>query len=144
MSSTTYIAEPFGPLYPDLGAGVAKFRRKAAQASSIKNMERADVVAYADAILKAIRAKQRVMHMKPNPPTTPGWYTAPSITRLLRYEKPIKMAGDPDWAPKCDCRRYGICKCDHWAPREKAVYAAAMKAKRQSPVRHTEREDVFA
>lgn len=125
--------EPFGPAYPDLGAGVAKFRRLAEKAGSIRTMARADVVAYADAIEKAIRAKQRTMHMKPNPPTTPGWYTPPSITRLLRYDKPLPMAGDPDWKPMCTrvCRGSRGCQCDHWGARERAVYASMTEAKRE-------------
>jgi hypothetical protein len=123
--------EPFGPIYPDLGAGVAKYRRKAAQAGSIKEMLPSDRHAYADAIEKAIRAKQRTMHMKPNPPTTPGWYTPPSIMRLFKYDKPLPMAGDPDWKPDCNstCRHRG-CQCDHWGARQVAVYEAAMQAKR--------------
>ena len=48
----SYILEPFGPLYPDLGASVAKFRR-------IENPTREQRVAHADAIEKAILAKQR-------------------------------------------------------------------------------------
>ena len=126
------IEEPLGPAYPNLGAGVAKFRRLAEKAGSIRAMARADVVAYADAIEKAIRAKQRTMHMKPNPPTTPGWYTPPSITRLLRYDKPLPMVGDPDWKPTCThvCRGRG-CQCDHWGARERAVYASMTEAKRE-------------
>ncbi len=42
----------YGPVYPDLGASVAKFRR-------IKNPTREQRAAHADAIEKAIRAKQR-------------------------------------------------------------------------------------
>ena len=112
-----------GPTYPDLGQTVAKFRRKAAAAGSIREMERADRVAYADAIEKAIRAKHRTLHMKPTPPMTPGWYNPPSITRLLRWEHPVQMAGDPQWDKGHDrdgCR---------WELREKAVYVAAMRAK---------------
>jgi hypothetical protein len=111
-----------GPLYPDLGAGVAKYRRLAAKAGSIKEMARADRVAYAEAVEKAIRAKHRTMHMRPTPAATPGWYTPPSITRLLRYENPIPMQGDPDW-------RRGDQGAGPWSRRERAVYAAAMKAK---------------
>lgn len=110
-----------GPSYPDLGATVAKFRRKAAAAGSIREMARADVVAYADAIEKAIRAKHRTLHMKPNPPTTPGWYNPPSITRLLHYENPIPMQGDPSW------NRDG----NQWANREEAIYTAAMESKQK-------------
>ena len=109
-----------GPLYPDLGATVAKFRRKANQAGSVKEMLPADRRAYADAIEKAIRAKHRTLHMKPNPSTTRGWYNPPSITRLLHYENPIKMQGDPDWR-----RGHG----DDWRNREEAVYAHMMKEK---------------
>ncbi len=112
-----------GPMYPDLGETVAKHRRKAAQAGSIRDMARADVVAYADAIEKAIRAKHRTLHMRPTPPTTPGWYNPPSITRLLRYENPIQMVGDPAWDAEGDQWR------NQWRNREIAVYAAAMEAK---------------
>jgi hypothetical protein len=118
------------PEYPNLGATVAKFRPKVA--NSIYDIPREERVAYANAIEEAIRAKHRRLHMKPNPPTTPGWYTPPPVTRLLKYDKPIKMQGDPNWIPKCDCRRYGTCECDHWEPRQRAVYAAAMEAKRAS------------
>ena len=125
------VMEPFGPVYPDLGATVAKFRRKAAAAGSIREMARADVEAYADAIEKAIRAKQRVMHMKPSPSTTPGWYNPPSITRLLRHENPLPMVGDPDWKPECtsECRRRG-CQCDQWGARQEAVYKHMLESKR--------------
>src|SRR5258706_14980335 len=85
------------PEYPDLGATVAKFRRKANQAGGIKEMLPEDRRAYADAIEKAIRAKHRVLHMRPTPSMAPGWHTPPSITRLFYYEKPIKMQGDPKW-----------------------------------------------
>jgi hypothetical protein len=114
--------EPFGPVYPDLGAGVAKYRRKAMQAGSIKNMSREDRHAYADAIEKSIRAKHRTLHMKPTPPMTPGWYKPPSITRLLRYENPLPMCGDPNWKPS-------DANVNYWVAREKAVYAAMMKDK---------------
>lgn len=120
-----------GPAYPDLGATVAKFRAKANHVGSISEMLPADRHAYADAIEKAIRARHRTLHMKPNPPTTPGWYNPPSIARLLRYDKPIKMQGDPDWTPKCESAcRYRGCQCDHWGAREKAVYAATLAEKR--------------
>jgi hypothetical protein len=112
-----------GPVYPDLGATVAKFRRRAAYHGSIMGMPKSERHAYADAVEKAIRAKHRVLHVRPSPPTTPGWYNPPSVTRLLRYEHPIKMQGDPDWDPGHD--RDG----DRWHLRERAVYAAAMEAR---------------
>lgn len=118
--------EPGNPPYPDLGAGVAKFRRLAEKAGSIRDMARADVVAYADAIEKAIRAKHRTLHMRPAPPMTPGWYEPPSVARLLRYKNPIPMTGDPLWKPS-------DVNADHWSARAKAVYAAAMAAKRLAP-----------
>jgi hypothetical protein len=46
------VEEPFGPEYPDLGATVAKFRAKARRGAPYNP-------AYADAIEKAILAKQR-------------------------------------------------------------------------------------
>lgn len=110
------------PEYPELGATVAKFRRQANGAGSVMAMMPWDRHAYADAIEKAIRAKHRTLHMKPNPPTTPGWYKSPSIARLLRYERPIPMRGDPDWKPS-------DANADWWSAREKAVYAAMMKEK---------------
>jgi hypothetical protein len=118
------VEEPFGPVYPDLGAGVAKWRRVAAKAGSVRDMARADVVAYADAIEKAIRAKHRTLHMRPTPSTSPGWYTPPSITRLLRYENPMPMRGDPGF------RRGG----DEWAARQTVVYAHMMKQKRAAAI----------
>lgn len=104
------------PPYPDLGATVAKFRRKANQVGSIKEMLPADRRAYADAIEKAIRAKHRTLHMKPTPSVNAGWYTPPSITRLLHYEYPLPMVGDPDHGRK-------------WHRREE-VYAHEMARKR--------------
>jgi hypothetical protein len=122
--------EKYGPLPYDLGAGVAKFRRKAAQAGSVTAMFPWDRHAYADAIEKAIRAKHRTLHTKPTTKETGGWYSPPSITRLSRYENPIPMAGDPDWTPKCDClRHHRKCKCDKWGAREQAVYAAMVGTK---------------
>ena len=116
-------ADLANPPYPDLGAGVAKYRRAAMKAGSIMAMAKAERHAYADAIEKAIRAKHRTLHMKPTPALTPRWYKPPSITRLLRYETPIQMAGDPQWETKC--KRTD----DKWAVRQKAVYAAAMAEK---------------
>jgi hypothetical protein len=124
------VIEQFGPTYPDLGAGVAKFRRKAAQAGSVRDMTRADRHAYADAIEKAIRAKHRTLHMRPTPSEAPGWYKPPSITRLLHYVNPIKMVGDPAWT-------------GDWSGREQAVYAAAMKAKRDCQLSGTKRRAKF-
>ena len=111
--------EAGNPPYPDLGAGVAKYRRKAMKVGSVMAMSREDRHAYADAIEKAIRAKHRMLHMKPTPSVNAGWYKSPSITRLLRYENPIPMVGDR-WDGRGNA----------WANREKAVYAAAMVAKR--------------
>lgn len=105
------------PEYPDLGVKVAKLRHGA------------DRKAHGEAVLEAMRAKHRTLHMRPTPSLAPNWYSPPSITRLLRYERPIKMQGDPDWIPKCSCRRYGKCDCDHWGAREQAVYTQAMKEK---------------
>lgn len=123
-----------GPPYPDLGAGVAKWRKVANKAGSIAAMARADVVAYADAIEKAIRAKHRTMHARPTPSLAPRWHTPPPISRLFKYDRPHPMVGDPKWnACKCAVSPFGLastCKCDHWGMREKAVYAAAMESKR--------------
>ncbi len=49
--------EEGNPQYPDLGEGVAKLRRKVR--GSIYDIPREQRVAYADAIERAIRAKQR-------------------------------------------------------------------------------------
>jgi hypothetical protein len=46
-----------GPIYPDLGPGVAKHRRAAKR--GLMKLSKAQRHAYADAIEKAIRAKQR-------------------------------------------------------------------------------------
>lgn len=110
-------------MYPDLGAGVAKWRRVASKAGSIREMSKADRHAYADAIEKAIRAKHRTLHMKPTPSMTPGWYKPPSIARLFHYENPIPMKDDPHW------KRADV-NADQWDARAKAVYAAAMEQKR--------------
>ncbi len=111
--------ELLGPIYPDLGATVAKFRRRATYHGSIKDMPKSERHAYADAIEKAIRAKHRTLHMRPTPPTTLGWYNPPSITRLLRYENPLPMIGDPPRARISD-----------WEGRAKVLYKATMKTKR--------------
>lgn len=121
MSEALPVPAPFGPEYPDLGAGVAKFRRLAAKAGSVSAMPRAERHAYADAIEKAIRAKHRTLHMRPTPSAAPGWYKPPSIARLLRYKNPLPMQGDPYWKTNDD---------DQWAAREAAVYVAAMKNRR--------------
>lgn len=118
------------PLYPDLGAGVAKYRRKANELGSITALERAERHAYADAIEKAIRAKHRTLHMRPTPTTAAPKIELTPISRLFKLAKPIKMQGDPDWSSDCHCRRSQICYCDHWGSREQAVYAAMMKCKR--------------
>lgn len=49
--------DPFGPQYPDLGPGVAKFRRMAS--GGIAAMDPADRRAYGEAVERAIKAKQR-------------------------------------------------------------------------------------
>lgn len=52
-----FILEPFGPVYPDLGAAVAKHRRRMTHGLMTAPKQMRD--AYADAIEIAIRAKQR-------------------------------------------------------------------------------------
>jgi hypothetical protein len=52
-----WLLAPFGPDYPDLGAAVTKYRRKAKQ--SVFDLSDAERAAYAKAIETAIRAKQR-------------------------------------------------------------------------------------
>lgn len=59
MADTIIIPEPFGPVYPDLGAGVAKYRRKANYVGSLREMLPGDRRAYGEAVEKAILAKQR-------------------------------------------------------------------------------------
>lgn len=46
------LLEPFGPIYPDLGPSVAKYRRKA-------NMTLGEKLVYGEAVHNAILAKQR-------------------------------------------------------------------------------------
>lgn len=48
-----------GPLYPELGSTVAKYRRMAVGAGGVMAMDKAMRNAYGEAIEKAIRAKQR-------------------------------------------------------------------------------------
>jgi hypothetical protein len=60
--------------------------------------------------------------MRPAPSETAGWYKVPSVTRLLKYDNPIPMAGDPPWKPI----DVNACK---WAARETAVYSHMMKNK---------------
>jgi hypothetical protein len=50
---------PNYPNYPELGSGVAKYRRKAALLNGLSFMSKDDRRAYAAAITKAIRSKQR-------------------------------------------------------------------------------------
>jgi hypothetical protein len=106
------------PEYPNLGVTVAKLRNGD------------DRKAHGNAVLDAIRALNRRLHMRPAPARAHNWYKPPSITRLLHYDKPLPMHGDPAWGSICSCRRSYVCKCDHWGAREKAVYAAAMEEKR--------------
>lgn len=54
---TIHIPEPFGPEYPQLGATVAKFRKKAPH--SIFDLSKAERNNWAAAIEKEILAKQR-------------------------------------------------------------------------------------
>jgi hypothetical protein len=115
--------ELLGPIYPDLGATVAKFRRRAEYHGSVKDMPKNERHAYADAIEKAIHARHRTLHMKPNPPTTPGWYNPPSVTRLLRHNMPPRgMVDEPEWKREHNA--------SDWQTRAEAVYAAMMEAKR--------------
>jgi len=107
------------PEYPDLGAKVAKLRWGP------------DRKAHGAAVLEAIRAKNRALHMRPTPSLTPNRYKPPSITRLLHYKNPIPMRGDPDWRVSCKCKRYTKCTCDQWDMREKAVYTTMMEEKRK-------------
>jgi hypothetical protein len=110
--------ERYTPPYPDLGAGVLKYRRKARE--SIFNLTREERVAYADAIEKAIRAKHRILHMRPTPSSGPPRIELTPISRLSKYETPLPMYGDPSW----DGEEHS------WAAREKAVYAHMMEQKR--------------
>ncbi len=55
------------PPYPELGATVAKYRRKANLAGSVMAMDKADRHAYADAIEKVIRSKQRAALQRETP-----------------------------------------------------------------------------
>jgi hypothetical protein len=96
------------PEYPDLGAKVAKLRHGT------------DRKAHGEAVLEAMRDKHRRLHMRPTPPMTPGWYRPPSITRLLRYESPLPMKGDPAWHKQ---------KGNRWEARQQAVYEAMMQEK---------------
>lgn len=48
-----------GPAYPEMGAGVAKFRRLAEKAGSISAMSKAERFAYGSAVENAIKAKHR-------------------------------------------------------------------------------------
>lgn len=59
--------EKYGPQYPEMGPGVAKFRRLAAKAGSIASMDKADRQAYGAAVEAAIRAKQRAALVPPSP-----------------------------------------------------------------------------
>ncbi len=109
------------PEYPELGAGVAKFRRIAAKAGSVMAMFPWERRAYADAIEKAIRAKHRTLHMRPTPSESAGWCAPPSIARLFRFKNPPQgLAGEPKW----DRNAY-----NPWGARSEALYAAAMELK---------------
>ena len=49
----------FGPIYPDLGTGIGKFRRVATAAGEIRQILPEQRRAYGEAVERAIRAKQR-------------------------------------------------------------------------------------
>lgn len=112
---TFIIPEPFGPFYPDLGATVAEFRRKANLVGSIKEMLPNDRRAYADAIEKAIRAKHRTLHMRPTPsennPEPLG------IKRLAMLNTQLLA---------CPAKERAARTPEQW----QAMYDAAMKVKR--------------
>ncbi len=116
------LKEKFGPPpYVDLGARVAKYRRAAAKAGGVKNMYPWDRHAYADAVEEAIRAKHRMLHMRPAPKEIGAYrYSPPPVSRLLRYENPIRMVGDPPHDGS-------------WRGREKAVYEHMMRPRHVHP-----------
>jgi hypothetical protein len=115
--------EKFGPLpYEGLGAGVQKFRRLA----RVRPLTREERQAYGAAVEEAVRASQRRALMGSyTPPAPTTLIGGPPITRLLKYEEPLPMIGDPDW--RGQVKKNGG---DPWSHRAEAVYAAMMEQKR--------------
>lgn len=100
--------ERYGPLPYDLGAKVAKYRRL----GNVRPLTREERLAHAAEIEKAIRAKQRAMHMPPTPAMSIPAPKTTSIARLFKYDPPIPMVGDPPFERS---------KGDPWANRCKAI-----------------------
>lgn len=106
--------EKYGPLpYENLGTQVQNFRRVA----RVRPLTREERQAHGQAVEEAVRAAQRRALVGPERTNL----APPSIARLLRYEVPIPMIGDPRWNEPDDRRAY-----DPWARRAKVVYAAMM------------------
>jgi hypothetical protein len=91
--------EPPNPPYPDLGEGVAKYRRKAN--GSIYSLSRAERVAWADAIERAIRAKQRAALQREAAPARTFYPVGEALrrahrARLLACPAQIRREREPE------------------------------------------------
>ena len=109
-----FVPEPFGPDYPDLGAGVAKFRKRGPVAKMPKAMRRE----YGEAVEKAIRAKQRQELMREG--TSPRAVDVIGEARLQRLRAALQASVGKERRER---------EPDEW----KAMYEEAMKQKRAAP-----------
>ena len=92
--------EKYGPEYPDLGASVAKFRPAAAK-QGVMAMQREQRLAYADAIERAIRSKQRASLRSEKPgraircASGTAHNTGEEISRAIRAQHRAALAACP-------------------------------------------------
>jgi hypothetical protein len=104
------LEEQFGPIYPDLGSGVAKFRKR----GPIAKMAKADRRAYGEAVETAIRAKQRQALMREG--TSPRSFEPIGDARVQRQRQALQAAVASERRER---------EPDEW----KKMYEAAMKEK---------------
>jgi len=102
----------FGPAYPDLGSGVAKFRKR----GPIAKMAKADRRAYGEAVETAIRAKQRAALMREG--TSPRSFEPIGDARLQRMRQALQASVARERRER---------EPDEWKP----MYAAAMEEKKK-------------
>jgi len=92
--------DPFGPQYPDLGTGVAKFRRMAS--GGIADMDPALRRSYGEAVETAIKSKQRSELIRAGTPPPPivkdvgASLRAKQRNALLAYPGAARRAREPD------------------------------------------------
>ena len=118
LDGKSTIDRELGPAYPEMGANVAKYRRKAAAAGSVAAMSREDRNAYAAAIEAAIHAKNNAW-WKAGAAIAEG--PARSVGARIRSEHAAALSRVP--AAERAARKPAV-----W----EAMYAAAMAAKRKA------------